>query len=73
MPKVVEKGPGDVEGYGEGKPKKLKLQADGQPFPYEREYNADNGVTDDSKIGKGSGEEDYTPKAKDEIGDEGKG
>ena len=71
--KITEKGPGDLKDYGNGSVKKLKLQADGNPFPYEREYNAEDGITDDSKVSQGLGESDYTPKAEKQTGDDGKG
>lgn len=70
---VLEKGPGDQKGYGDSPVKKLKLQADGNPFPYEREYNADNGVTDDSKCGFGDGDADQPSSPKKNIGDDGQG
>ena len=73
MSEVYEKGPGKVKGYGEGKVKKLKLQADGNPFPYEREYIAESGVQDDEKIVPGEGDYEGEPKVLKNIGDNGRG
>lgn len=72
---IVEKGPGDVADYPSGSAKKLKLMPDGNPYPYEREYIAINGVQDDTKYdtNRGINPEDYSPKASKNTGDDGQG
>jgi hypothetical protein len=70
---IIEKGPGDVKGYAEGSVRKLKLQSDGNPFPYERTFNADGGIQDDEKASSFQAEPSYKPKVNDNEGDNGSG
>lgn len=59
--------------YPSGKAKSLKKMPDGNPFPYEREDVAENGVCDDLVVEKVRPEEKYTPNVSSNEGDDGSG
>jgi hypothetical protein len=67
----TEKGPGDIK-YPTGKAKSLKKMPDGNPYPYESTYEAENGVQDE-EVANGKRSFDYTPEAPSNVGDDGKG
>ena len=69
---ILDKGKSNLK-YGGGKPQSLKLMPDGNPYPYEREYIAINGVQDDEKVSEGFGDPDYNPKIQSNVGDDGNG
>lgn len=68
---IIEKGPGDID-YPKGKPHNLKKMPDGNPYPNEFSYQAENGVQDDDIV-DGKNNFDYTPEAQSNIGDSGQG
>ena len=59
--------------YPSGKPKSLKKMPDGNPFPYERTYEAEGGVFDDEVVDGMRKEEKYSPKVDSNEGDDGSG
>jgi len=69
----MEKGPGDIKQYPSGSKRKLKLQADGNPFPYEFENDAINGVSDDFKVEQGYGDASDSVKEPKFEGEDGSG
>ena len=72
MADIMGKAPGDVS-YPTNKPKKLKKQADGNPFPYEMGEMVEGGVFDEERVDGFSGEPKYSPKVQENIGDDGRG
>ena len=70
---IVEKGPGDAK-YPIGSIKPMKRQMDGNPFPYEMTYEAEDGVSDNIKADKVIHDEyPHDPKVEKQIGEDGKG
>ncbi len=58
--------------YPEGKIKSLKKMPDGNPYPYERSFDADGGIQDDEKA-DGFNSFSYEPSDNKNVGDDGKG
>lgn len=69
---IYEKGPGDQK-YGSGKVKSMKRMPDGNPYPYEQECIAENGVEDLEKVDGFNSEPDMSSKVEKQTGDDGKG
>ena len=68
---TVEKGPGDIK-YPTGKAHNLKKMPDGNPYPYESTYQAEDGVQD-GEVVDGKNQFDYSPEAPKNTGDDGRG
>ncbi len=59
--------------YPSGKAKAMKKDAAGNPFPYEMEHIAENGVSDGEVAEKPQGDIKYTPKPLANEGEDGSG